>query len=413
MYDGTGLVNYGVELDKPFIFVAVNYRVGGYGFMPGKELQDEGSSNAGLLDQRMGLEWVQDNIAAFGGDPDKVTIWGESAGSISVALQMSLFDGDNTYNGKPLFRAGIMSSGSVIPTNPMDSEKGQAVFDKVVDTAGCNDADDKLKCLRDLDYNDFLEAANSVPHLLSFNSLALSYLPRPDGRTLTASPDQLMLNGKYAPVPMIIGDQEDEGTMFALFQSELNTKSKLVTYLRDYFFASASKDQIGEMVDTYGKGIQAIKEGSPHRSGIFNEIFPGFKQRAAILGDLVFTLSRRLFLKATNAINGDVPSWSYLMSQNEGFPILGTFHGADIFQVFFGIKNNFAAKAMRGYFINFVYSLDPNGDDGDATKFPEWPQWSDGNKLAHVFADESELLDDDFREDSYNWIEKNIDILRF
>lgn len=411
MYDGTDLINYGVEIGKPFIFVAVNYRVGGYGFMPGKELQDEGSSNAGLLDQRMGLEWVADNIAAFGGDPDKVTIWGESAGAISVFAQMALFDGDNTYKGKPLFRGGIMSSGSIVPTKPMDSDKAQAVFDKVVETGGCSDADDKLKCLRDLSYDDFLNAATSVPHLLSFNSLALSYLPRPDGRTLTDSPDQLVLNEKYAAVPMIIGDQEDEGTLFALFQSELTTKDKLVTYLKDYYFDDATEEQLSDLVDTYGSGLSAIREGSPHRTGLLNEIFPGFKRRAAILGDLVFTLSRRLFLLATSTLNKDVPSWSYLMSQNEGFPILGTFHGADIFQTFFGIKDNYAAKTVRGYFINFVYSQDPNGD-GD-TSFPEWPQWSDGNKLAHVFADRSQLLDDDFREDSFNWLSENIDVLRF
>ena len=411
MYDGTDLINYGVELGKPFVFVAINYRVGGHGFMPGKELMEEGSSNAGLLDQRMGLEWVADNIAAFGGDPDKVTIWGESAGAISVFLQMALFDGDNTYKGKPLFRGGIMSSGSIIPTNPMDSDKGQAVFDKVVEAGGCSDADDKLQCLRELSYHDFLDASSSVPHLLSFNSLALSYLPRPDGRTLTDSPDALVMSNKYAAVPMIIGDQEDEGTLFALFQSELNTKQKLVRYLKDYYFADAPEDKLSDLVDTYGTGLEAITEGSPFRSGLFNEIFPGFKRRAAILGDLVFTLSRRLFLLGCSTLNKDVPSWSYLMSQNQGFPIMGTFHGADILQVFFGVLDNYAAKTVRGYFINFVYSQDPNGD-GDS-KFPNWPQWSESKKLVNIFARNSKLIDDNFREDSYNWLSENILSLRF
>lgn len=87
MYDGTGLVNYGVEINRPFVFVAVNYRVAGFGFMPGKEAMEGGAGNLGLLDQRMGLQWVADNIASFGGDPDKVTIWGESAGAISVLCQ--------------------------------------------------------------------------------------------------------------------------------------------------------------------------------------------------------------------------------------------------------------------------------------------------------------------------------------
>jgi carboxylesterase type B len=76
-YSGFGIVNKSMSLGQPIIYVAMNYRVGGWGFMAGKELQAEGSTNVGLRDQRLGLEWIQDNIAAFGGDPEKVTIWGE------------------------------------------------------------------------------------------------------------------------------------------------------------------------------------------------------------------------------------------------------------------------------------------------------------------------------------------------
>lgn len=411
MYDGTGLVNYGVEIGKPFVFVAVNYRVGGFGFMPGKEIEEEGSGNAGLLDQRMGLEWVADNIAAFGGDPEKVTIWGESAGAISVFSQMALFDGDNTYNGNPLFRGGIMSSGTVVPTKPLSSDRGQAVYDQVAKAGGCSDADNSLDCLRELSYEDFLNAATSVPHLLSYNSLALSYLPRPDGRTLTDSADALVLDGKYAAVPMIIGDMEDEGTLFGLFQPNLTSTEQLAGYLKDYYFEDVTTDQLTELINTYGDGVSAVKDGSPFGTGLLNEVFPGFKRRAAILGDLVFTLSRRLVLLSTTGLKGDVPSWSYLMSQNYGTPILGTFHGSDILQVFFGVYDNYAAKSMRSYFINFAHSLDPNGD-GD-TGFPDWPRWSEGHKLAHVSAGKSELLDDDFREDSFNWLAANVNSLRF
>lgn len=220
IYDGTGLVQEAVSNGQPIIFVAVNYRVGGFGFMPGKEILADGSSNLGLLDQRLGLQWVADNIAAFGGDPDKVTIWGESAGSISVLDQMALYDGNNKYKGKALFRGAIMNSGSIVPAAPVDCPKGQAVYDKVVKTAGCSTAASSLDCLRALDYTTFLNAANSVPGILSYSSVALSYLPRPDGKVLTDSPDALITAGKYAAVPFIIGDQEDEGTIFALFQGQ-------------------------------------------------------------------------------------------------------------------------------------------------------------------------------------------------
>ena len=340
MYDGNSIVASSIDLGKPFIFVAVNYRVGGFGFMPGKEILADGSSNLGLLDQRMGLQWVADNIAAFGGDPDKVTIWGESAGAISVFDQMALYDGDNAYKGKPLFRAGIMNSGSMVPADPVDCPKGQEIYDAVVKKAGCASSSDTLNCLRDLPYATFLNAANSVPGILSYNSVALSYLPRPDGKVMVRSPDASLYANKYAAVPFIVGDQEDEGTLFSLFQTNITSSSKLVSYLNDIFFKNAEKKDMEGLVNVYSP---FLTQGSPFGTGILNEIYPGFKRMAAILGDLVFTLTRRAFLEGAAANNPSVPSWSYLASYDYGTPILGTFHGSDLLQVFYGILPNDAS----------------------------------------------------------------------
>ncbi|EGO55199.1 hypothetical protein NEUTE1DRAFT_123682 [Neurospora tetrasperma FGSC 2508] len=412
MYDGAPLVTNAINMGKPYVYVAVNYRVGGFGFMPGKEILKDGSSNLGHLDQRMGLQWVADNIAAFGGDPDKVTIWGESAGAMSVFNQMSLYDGDNTYNGKPLFRGAIMNSGSIVPAGPVDCPKGQKVYDTVVKNAGCSGAADTLACLRALPYETFLKAANSVPGILSYNSVALSYLPRPDGKVLTQSSDKLMLAKKYAAVPMIIGDQEDEGTLFSLFQSNITTTSKLVSYLNDIFFNDATESQIKSLVSTYSTLISA---GSPFGTGLFNEIYPGFKRLAAILGDLIFTLSRRIFLDAATTLNPSVPAWSYLASYNFGTPILGTFHASDILQVFYGILPNYASKSIQSYYANFVYNLDPNDASGGTSSKSkvgqDWPQWQKERKLVQFFADYAGYLTDDFRSESYNWIKANIDAL--
>lgn len=177
--------------------MSVNYRVGGFGFLAGSEIKQDGSSNLGLLDQRLGLEWVADNIAKFGGDPSKVTIWGESAGSISVFNQMALYNGDNTYKGKPLFRAGVMDSGSIVPADPVDGVKGNDIYDAVVDAVGCSGSADTLNCLRSVDYETFLKATTSVPSIFDYSSLALSYLARPDGVVLTESPEILAQNGQY------------------------------------------------------------------------------------------------------------------------------------------------------------------------------------------------------------------------
>ncbi|KAJ1325183.1 acetylcholinesterase [Microdochium nivale] len=407
MYDGRGLVLNSVAQGKPFIFVAVNYRTGGFGFLAGKEVLADGASNLGLLDQRMGLEWVADNIAAFGGDPDKVTLWGQSAGSISVFDQMALYGGDNKYKGKPLFRGAVMSSGTLAPTDPVDCPKAQVIYDTVVRSARCDTAPDTLACLRALPYARFLDAANSVPGILSYSSVALSYLPRPDGIVLPESTEALAKTGRYAAVPMIVGDVEDEGTLFSLFQPNITTEARLVDYLGGYFFNNASPAQMQAMVRTYPSAQSA---GSPFRTGLFNIAYPQFKRLAAILGDLVFTLTRRLFLEVATSAHPEVPAWSYLATYNYGLPILGTFHGSDLLQFFYGVKPNYAAGAFQSYLTSFVTNLDPNA--GTPAQYARWGQWKDGKRLMQIGDRSGVMAGDDFRSESYAWIKANVGVLR-
>ncbi|KAH8599160.1 cholinesterase [Bisporella sp. PMI_857] len=396
-YDASELISTSVAQGKGIVYVSVNYRLGGFGFMPGKEILKDGSANIGLLDQRLGLQWVADNIAKFGGDPDKVTIWGESAGSISVFDQMALYGGNNTYKGKPLFRGGIMDSGSVIPADPVDTAKGQAVYNKVVAEAGCSAAADTLECLRDADYTTFLNAANSLPGILSYSSVALSYLPRPDGKVLTDSPEALASTGKYAKVPFIIGDQEDEGTIFSLFQGNVTTTAELVSYFKTILFPNVSIAEIQGLIDTYPDNPSA---GSPFNTGIFNNIYPQYKRIAAIFGDLLFTLSRRVLLQIAANVNPSVPTWSYLSSYNYGTPIVGTFHASDISQVY-GITPGIPSSTIQAYYISFINTLDPN--EG-TTGLIEWPQWSGEQTLLQFYALGTKVAKDDFRSDSYNYL---------
>lgn len=397
-YDGSNFVSSSMSLNMPVIFVAMNYRLGGFGFMPGSEILKDGSSNLGLLDQRLALHWVADNIRAFGGDPSKVTIWGESAGSISVFDQIALFNGDNTYKGSPLFRSGIMNSGSIVPADPVDCPKGQAVYQHVVDQAGCSNATDTLECLRGLDYTKFLNAANSFPSITSYNSVSLPYLPRPDGKVLTDSPEHLVTSGRYASVPFIIGDQEDEGTIFSLAQHNISTTQELVDYLETIFFFDATRAELEELVSTYPDNAT---DGSPFRTGAYNNWYPQYKRIAALLGDLTFTITRRAFLNMAQQVKPHVPFWSYLSSYDYGTPILGTFHGSDIAQVFYGQPPNYAANAFHSYYLSFIYDQDPNSR---AKAYMEWPQWAQNRTLMQFFQDHGALLADDFRQDSYNFI---------
>lgn len=407
LYNAANLYATALPQNQPFVFVAVNYRLNGFGFLPGRQVLEDGAANLGLLDQRLGLQWVADNIAAFGGDPDKVTIWGESAGSISVMDQMLLFKGNATYKGKSLFRGAIMNSGSIIPADPVDCPKAQAVYDRVVLRAGCQGSENTLQCLRRLPFTRFYNAVASEPAVLSYNALALSYLPRPDGRVLLASPDDQGLAGDFHAVPTIIGDLEDEGTFFALFQKNLTTPQSVVDYLSERYFSHATKAQLEKLLETYGSDPS---DGSPFRTGSENEIYPGYKRLAALLGDLVFTLTRRLLLTLASVIKPDMPTWSYLASYNHGTPILGTFHIADVKELFYNENPSQSVKDGRTYYFNFLHNQDPNIG---VTGLANWPKWVQGNKLMWFKENTTELLNDDFRSNSANFILNNKDVLRF
>ena len=406
MYDiaGPPWVAASVAQNQPIIFVSVGYRVGGFGFMPGKEMKDDGAANIGLLDQRLGMQWVADNIEAFGGDPEKVTIWGESAGSISVYDHTVMYDGDNTYKGKQLFRGGIMNSGTVVPAHDMAHSKPQNIYNRVVEAGGCSGASDTLSCLRGLDYETFLNATNSVNAILDYSSVALSYLPRPDGKTLTASPDELTLAKKYTHVPLIVGDQEDEGTLFSIFQLNITTVQEVGEYLQKYFFTDLTPDLQQELLANYEDDRE---NGSPFRTGDAYRIYPQFKRLAAVLGDLVFNLSRRVTIGFIEKQSPDIKIWSYLSSYDQGTPLLGTFHGSDILQVIYGLKPNYAADSFKQYYISFVNHGDPN-KGVDQSKYRHWPLYSEGHQLLNTYGDHSKLVTDDYRNGSSKFISEHI-----
>lgn len=378
-YDGQQFVNQSIRLNEPVIWVAVNYRVSGFGFLAGKELAAEGSTNLGLRDQRLGLQWTADNIAKFGGDPDKVTIWGESAGAISVYDHLIINGGDNTYKGKPLYRAAIANSGSAVPTDDVTAPQAQKIYDQVVVEAGCDKEKDTLACLRKTSYTRLLSAINSVPSLVGYRALDLSYLPRPDpgDNFFPESPEVPGLALKWPKVPIIIGDQEDEGTLFGLFVgNNITTNAELIQYLASYFPTNPNATQlVTGLADLYPNNPDGGQPaGAPFNTGDKNNLYPQFKRLSAILGDIVFTLPRRIVLDVANP---RTDTWSYISSVLRGTPVLGSCHGSDLLFDFglVGKGDDFRTTSIQTYYINFINNMDPNKGAKNES-LVAWPKYN-------------------------------------
>ncbi|TFK87022.1 carotenoid ester lipase precursor [Polyporus arcularius HHB13444] len=363
-YNGTAIVQRSVDIGEPVIFVAVNYRLHVFGFLGGREVKQAGLGNLGLHDQRTALRWVQKFIPSFGGDPTKVTIWGESAGASSVFFQIFA----NNGNAEGLFRAGIMNSGSSTPTG--DITDLQHTYDFIVQQVGCANATDTLACLRTVPAASLLAAANKSGSVNGFKGLANSpWLPRGDGVFVQQPPQQLAVNGKAADVPFIIGDTQDEGTLFSLANLNITTEPALATYLKSFWFPGASSSDVDNILKLYPADPAA---GSPFNTGKANAFTPEFKRIAAIEGDF-FQASRRNVLERLSSTH---TAYNFLSARNfvSG---LGYSHGTDLL-------NAFAPGDMTDYFLRFVRNLDPNSNSG-----VQWPRLENSSRLTLQFNDGS------------------------
>ncbi|KAI0694775.1 carotenoid ester lipase precursor [Earliella scabrosa] len=355
-YDGGVIVERSIDIGKPIIYVSMNYRVSAYGFLASKEVKNAGVGNLGLQDQRLALRWVQKYISAFGGDPTKVTIWGESAGAMSVALHMLT----NSGNTDGLFRGAFMQSGAPIPVG--DITHGQAHYDALVAQTKCSVAKDTLHCLRHVPFETLQTAVDKSPGIFSYQSLRLAWVPRADGLFLPDAPQQLVEQGNVAKVPFVSGNCDDEGTMFSFSTLNITTDKEFREYMVSNYVPDLHPDD-PRLERLFGTLYPAdITKGSPFNTGVFNAITPQYKRFAAIQGDLVFQAPRRFFLQHRA---DKQPTWSFLHKRGKVTPVMGATHGTDIANIYDGGE-------LTDYLINFVTHLDPNGDSGTNTYWPKY-----------------------------------------
>ena len=238
IYGGGYAIGYASQYDasrlaqrQHVITVAMNYRLGALGFLahPALRAEGAGSGDYALLDQQAALRWVRANIAGFGGDPDNVTLFGESAGGWSVCEQLA------SPGAQGLFQRAIIESGAC--TSP-DSAISQAAAETgglaMAADLGCGDAATAAACLRALPVGRVLHAKPHRRGLLGKDSWTSDY----GGVVLPLAPRQAFEQGRFATVPVIDGVNHDEARLFLdlnRFKGGLWTRASYEKIIGDFF----------------------------------------------------------------------------------------------------------------------------------------------------------------------------------
>ncbi|KAJ7470993.1 Alpha/Beta hydrolase protein [Mycena latifolia] len=344
MYNGEDLVR---QSNRGIVVVVIQYRLGVFGFLPGAEVKKNGALNAGLLDQDFALRWVNQHISKFGGDPSKVTIWGESAGAGSVLQQLVANNGQT----KPqLFRAAITSSTFLPSQYHFDDRIPEMTFSEVVAQTNCTSASDVMACLRAVDAGILATANTNINRAAFFGTFTL--VPVVDGTFITQRPTLSLLEGKVNGKALLSVTNTFEGTIF-VNQSITSTAAQ---YAFDLFpnLDRAQADAAGAFYNGLG-------------SSIF--------QDNAVQGESIFICPTYTLLRA-------FPGRSF----KGEFAVPPGLHGNDIIYYFPDsgtstptLNNTAFSNAFTQSFISFAISLDPNVKVDPATITPHWNLFDVGN----------------------------------
>jgi para-nitrobenzyl esterase len=337
------------------VVVSMNYRLGVMGFFPDAALAAEGSpvGNQGLLDQRLSLQWVHDNIARFGGDPGNVTIFGESAGSLDVCLHIA------SPGSRGLFHRVIGESGGctgqLAPGGDMTAQ-----VTTFAQQLGCDTAANPLACLRGKAVGDVLNAAAGV-----FRS---PFVDGPGGFL----PDRarvLFDAGNIAKVPYLAGSNNDEGRLFTYMQiSSITMQTQYTTALNNQFGAT-----LGPMVGTEYPATDY--PGAPGETNFYEAFTDAFGDSGLICG--THDSARRAVAAGIANVymyNFNVP-WSLIPGTTEG--VLRASHASEIDLVFddgwnFDATRQAVSDAMNAYWAQFAKTGDPNFPGAPAV----WPKFA-------------------------------------
>ncbi|KAG7087158.1 hypothetical protein E1B28_013138 [Marasmius oreades] len=325
---------------EPMILVSFEYRLGPFGFLAGSAIKNDGLPNAGLHDQRTALRWVQRYIGKFGGDPSRVTIWGESAGAGSTMFHLLANDG----NPEGLFRAAIGDSPSLNQMPSTTDDFLETLFRAFATAAGCNDL--SLSCLRSSNIATLASAGAKV--IQSRPATLFLFAPHFDGEFITNRPVEGFRNGKIARVPVIFGANTNEGAHWSSTISDPNANTSMPNATQDtvYNFIGGqypnfSRESFNEAVSLY-----PLQE--------FNGSFE--LQGQQMYGEARYICTAQMIAAGTAAVNRN----SFQFHYNNGH--LGSDHSAELAAFWDGdpsgadVNDRKLFEGMREFWSSFVTS---------------------------------------------------------
>ncbi|MDL2232592.1 carboxylesterase family protein [Ruminococcaceae bacterium OttesenSCG-928-L11] len=360
LIDGERMARRGI------VVVSIAYRLNVFGFLahPDMAKQDPNDfhANFGLLDQLAALQWTRRNIAAFGGDPDRITIGGQSAGAGAVFAQCTspvtngLFVGAISQSG-----GGLRSIGYQQAMKPFDTAAAEGK--SFLDSIGAKSLDE-ARAMPAMDVWNAYE-----------NQSAVRVQPVIDGKFLVEDPTDAIIHGRHAKIPYMLGYNMGEGQGRLVAAAAPNSPEDFLAQL---------KAQYGEIPPELA-GIQTMDDvNRALESSAFNS--------RAVASALFWDVQAEQ----------DGTSYAYCFDHDMPGDDMGPYHGAELWFMFeslarcwrpFTGKHYDLARQVCNYWVNFVKSGDPNGPDADGSPMPTWASYDKTQKKLMLFADAPQCVD--------------------
>ncbi|HEY0602939.1 MAG TPA: carboxylesterase/lipase family protein [Herpetosiphonaceae bacterium] len=375
IYDGSNFAQHG-----DLIVVTVNYRLGPFGFLYLHGLTDdpEYAANLGLLDQIAALTWVRDNIAAFGGDPEHITIFGESAGAMSIAALLAMPEAQGLY------QQAILQSGAAQVQLP---EQASAVARAILEQLGVTP--DNLDALRSIPGEIVLQTAIAVQSAMGGG---LIFLPVLDGATLPAHPVAAIQSGSARNIPVLIGTNRDEGNLFVTPDTPPSSRDVLATMLRSI----VGPTRFPSILGAYAESVAG---------------------QAELFTDIIFWIPA---LQLAEPQQAQAPVWMYRFDWESPSPefVAGAFHALELPFVWDHLDTP-AGRLFTGGAPGPQQLADPmhrawiafarTGNPGIA-ELPEWPQYDLDTRATMIFNSESRVEHDPQAEKRRLWLDAAQDV---